>query len=82
MLAFGLSREMARQLLQRVASSPNSRGKFRISQKEYFVFGLDLRLHFESVCSPAEVMPDKNGNPAENENVDGGRSEDGGQSPD
>ena len=84
MFAFGLSREMARQLLQRVASSPNSRGKFRISQKEYFVFGLDLRLYFESVCSPAEAMPDKNTKAEETKNANGakygGQPRGGGQS--
>lgn len=59
MLAFGMSREAARQLLQAVGSHPGSRGRMRFTQHEYFVFGLDLRLYLESTCVPAEVKAPK-----------------------
>lgn len=53
MLAFGLSRNAAREMLLSVSLHPGCRGRIRITKHEYFVLGSDLRTYLERTCQPA-----------------------------
>ena len=60
MLAFGMSRESARVLLQKVAEHPQTRGRLALTRNEGFVFGKDLRIYLEATSVRAEIGPPSN----------------------
>lgn len=61
MLAFGMSRESARALIQKVSEHPATNGRFQLTRSEGFVFGRDLRIYLEAISERPTVAPNKTG---------------------